>query len=182
MLPRLGLPVLDTSGAAFVESPWRPVPQEVTVNPFAPLDALAPAEIVRRGEVPRIRALGLLITAVLVVACGTGGVGPPRADITGTWSGTWSAPNMGNGTVEFRLAQKGADVTGELVWRGSMEGPRAGASINPSGPLKGNVAGSVFSFDRSPSPVKGDLTIEGDEMKGIVTVMRDATVRVRRQR
>jgi hypothetical protein len=63
-----------------------------------------------------------------------------------------------------------------------MEGPRAGASINPSGALKGQLAGAVFSFDRSPLPVKGDLTVEGEEMKGFVTTTRDAMVRVRRQR
>ena len=40
-----------------------------------------------------------------------------------------------------------------------------------------------FSFDRSPSPVKGDLIIVGDdEMRGIVTLARDADVRLRRQR
>lgn len=134
---------------------------------------------------PTRRLASLLAAAVLTAAfaaCGTGGVGPPRVDVTGVWTGTWSAPYMGNGTVEFRLEQKGAEVTGELVWRGSMEGPRAGASVNPSGALKGHVAGAVFSFDRSPSSVKGDLTVEGDEMKGTVTTTRDAMVRVRRQR
>ena len=126
------------------------------------------------------------IARVLIVAavagCGTAGTGPPAADITGFWTGTWSAPNMGSGTLDFRLAQKGAQVTGELVWRGSMEGARAGASINPSGALKGTVAGRTFSFDRSPSPVKGDLTIEGDEMRGIITTTQAAMVRVLRQR
>jgi hypothetical protein len=128
------------------------------------------------------RLLVVAIVAVVVGGCGTGGVAPPAADVTGVWIGTWSATNMGNGTVELRLEQKGADVTGELIWRGSMEGPRAGASLNPSGALKGHVAGHTFSFDRSPNPVKGDLTIEGDEMRGFVTTTREAMVRVRRQR
>lgn len=129
-----------------------------------------------------VRRVASLVLTALFVACGTGGVGPPRVDVTGVWMGTWAAPYMGNGTVELRLEQKGAEVTGDLVWRGSMEGPRAGASVNPSGALKGHVAGAVFSFDRSPSSVKGDLTVEGDEMKGTVTTTRDAMVRVRRQR
>lgn len=127
------------------------------------------------------RGLRRLTAAALVMGCGTAGVAPPRADVTGFWTGTWAAPNMGSGTVDFRLQQKGAEVAGEMVWRGSMEGPRAGASINPSGALKGQVAGAVFSFDRSPLPVKGDLTVEGDEMKGFVMTTRDAMVRVRRQ-
>lgn len=129
----------------------------------------------------RLGAL-LLVAALGVTGCGTAGVGPPTVDVTGFWTGTWSAPNMGSSTVDFRLQQKGADVTGDLVWRGSMEGPRAGASLNPTGALKGTVAGRIFSFDRSPSPVKGDLTVEGDEMRGIVTTTQDAVVRLRRQR
>jgi hypothetical protein len=129
----------------------------------------------------RLGAL-VIVAALWASGCGTGGVGPPTVDVTGFWTGTWSAPNMGSSTVDFRLEQKGSDVTGEMIWRGSMEGPRAGASINPSGALKGRVAGRTFSFDRSPSPVQGDLIVEGDEMRGTVTTTRDAMVRLRRQR
>lgn len=130
------------------------------------------------------RGLGALLVAAALSAlgCGTAGVGPPTVDVTGFWTGTWSAPNMGSGTLDFRLEQKGTAVTGDLIWRGSMEGPRAGASLNPTGALKGTVAGRTFSFDRAPWPVKGDLTVEGDVMKGIVTMSQAAMVTVRRQR
>jgi hypothetical protein len=103
-------------------------------------------------------------------------------DVTGFWVGTWSAPNMGSGIVELRLEQKGADVNGDLVWRGSMEGPRAGASLNPTGALKGKVGGRTFTFDRSPAAGKGDFTVEGDEMRGYITTTQNAAVRLRRQR
>ena len=128
-------------------------------------------------------AVALLVTVALwAFGCGTADLGPPTADVTGFWTGTWSAPYMGSGTLDFRLEQKGAAVTGDLIWRGSMEGPRAGASLNPTGALKGSVAGRTFSFDRTPSPVKGDLTVEGDVMKGIVILSQAAMVTVHRQR
>jgi hypothetical protein len=145
------------------------------VDPFANLDALARALRTRS-------AAALLGVAALAAGCGSTGVGPPTANVTGRWTGTWWATNQGSSTVEFDLQQTGADVTGILTWRGSMEAPRASASLNPSGPLKGKVAGQVFTFDRSPSPARGELTVMGDEMRGTMTMMGDALVRVRRQR
>jgi len=41
--------------------------------------------------------------------------------------------------------------------------------------------GSYYPPDRAPYPVKGDLAIAGDEMKGILTLSQGAIVRVRRQ-
>jgi len=131
----------------------------------------------------RLARLGVVLLAVAIAGgCGSAGVAPPTVDVTGFWIGTWYAPNMGNGVLELRLEQQGALVTGDLVWRGSMEGPRAGASINPTGRLTGKVEGRKFSFDRGSVPAKGELTVDGDEMRGYVLTTRDADVRVRRQR
>lgn len=131
----------------------------------------------------RLARLGVVLLAVAIAGgCGSAGVAPPTVDVTGFWVGTWYAPNMGNGVLELRLEQQGALVTGDLVWRGSMEGPRAGASINPTGRLTGKVEGRQFSFDRGSVPAKGELTVDGDEMRGYVLTTRDADVRVRRQR
>lgn len=131
----------------------------------------------------RLARLGVALLAVAIAGgCGSAGVAPPTVDVTGFWVGTWYAPNMGNGVLELRLEQQGALVTGDLVWRGSMEGPRAGASINPTGRLTGKVEGRQFSFDRGSVPAKGELTVDGDEMRGYVLTTRDADVRVRRQR
>jgi hypothetical protein len=131
----------------------------------------------------RVAHLGaVLLAAAIADGCASAEIGPPTVDVTGFWVGTWYAPNMGSGVLELRLVQQGALVTGDLVWRGSMEGPRAGASINPTGPLTGKVEGRRFSFDRGSVPAKGELTVEGDEMRGYVLTTRDADVRVRRQR
>jgi hypothetical protein len=129
-----------------------------------------------------MKRIGAALLLLVVVGCRTGATSGPPADVRGFWVGTWSAPNMGNGTLEMRLEQEGGEVTGQLVWRGSMEGPRAGASLNPSGAIKGKVVGRTFTFDRGAAAGKGDLNIEGDEMHGIVFLARDALVRVRRQR
>jgi hypothetical protein len=132
-----------------------------------------------------MRRLGVALLPLLlltVAGCSTGATSGPPADVRGFWVGTWAAPNMGNGTLEMRLEQEGADVTGQLVWRGSMEGPRAGASLNPSGAITGKVVGRTFTFDRGAATGKGDLIVEGDEMHGTMILARDALVRVRRQR
>lgn len=129
-----------------------------------------------------MRRLGIALLLLAVVGCSTAATSGPPADVRGFWVGTWSATNMGNGTLELTLEQNGADVTGRLVWRGSMEGPRAGASLNPTGEIKGKVVGRTFTFDRGAAAGKGDLIVEGDEMHGTVILARDALVRVRRQR
>ena len=129
-----------------------------------------------------MRGIGAALLLLAGAGCSTGAPSGPPADVRGFWVGTWAAPNMGNGTVELRLDQNGTDVTGDLVWRGSMEGPRAGASLNPTGAIKGKVVGRTFTFDRGAAAGKGDLTVEGDEMHGTVILARDALVHLRRQR
>ena len=78
-------------------------------------------------------------------------------DVTGTWDGSATSKTanpFNTGAIAMVLQQKGPKVTGELLWR--ME----------SGQLEGVVNGEVLSFSRGP--IKGELTVDGDEMTGWV--------------
>ena len=80
-------------------------------------------------------------------------------DVSGTWSGSidWRGPP----NFSLTLQQAGARVTGE-----SSAAPR-GSPLN--GKVEGLVNGEVFGFSIMGgvgSPVRGVVTIDGDEMAG----------------
>jgi hypothetical protein len=84
-------------------------------------------------------------------------------DVTGTWEGSVT---LGTGLstsfgIAMVLQQRGPKVTGELSW------PREG------GELEGVVTGEVLSFSRGP--IRGELTVDGDEMTGKVFGPRGTT-------
>jgi hypothetical protein len=76
-------------------------------------------------------------------------------DVSGEWNGTvqWTGP----ANFSWTLQQDGARVTGAS----SM--PRAGPL---NGRVEGLVNGEVFAFTIPGSPVRGALTVDGDEMTG----------------
>ena len=84
-------------------------------------------------------------------------------DVTGTWEGTMTTSTRKVGGefsrgIAMALQQRGPKVTGELLWA-----ERLGSW---SGELEGVVNGEVLSFSRGP--IKGELTVDGDEMAGSV--------------
>ncbi len=78
-------------------------------------------------------------------------------DVTGAWGGSVTRSSSSPG-ITMVLQQRGPKVTGELLWA-----ERLGSW---SGELEGVVNGEVLSFSRGP--IKGELTVDGDEMAGRV--------------
>lgn len=115
------------------------------------------------------------ITSVILavtLACASGCTHPDwiertlvTVDVTGAWHGR---PTMvvGSGTaieVLLDLQQSGPKVNGSIRVRGVM------SPTVFSGPIEGTIAGDTFSFRRTNgSTPNGELTVNGDEMNGIV--------------
>jgi hypothetical protein len=123
---------------------------------------------------------GITLALVMLVAAGcAGGIGPatvaPTVDITGRWVGSWVATNpaLGSGVIEMTVTQKGSQFSGRLVV--------TGAPTNPTGPTEGIVSGNEVSVTR-PTNFTGNLTAQGDTMKGNVNGTIDANVTLTRQK
>ena len=81
-------------------------------------------------------------------------------DVTGTWQ------SVTGGRLELALKQQGSRVTGFIDWQGGKAG-----GGNTSGTIEGAVAGDVFRFRQVSGiqgSVDGELTVNGDEMSGVV--------------
>jgi ABC-type glycerol-3-phosphate transport system substrate-binding protein len=78
--------------------------------------------------------------------------GPP-ADVAGTWHGTWNNPSgiVSSGNLKLELQQTGTKVTGRA---------------EPGGDLDGTVEGNSFSYRYASGRGGGNVTVNGDEMKG----------------
>jgi len=119
-------------------------------------------------------ALVMLVTA----AC-AGGVGPattaPTVDITGKWVGSWVAINqaLGNGVIEMTVTQNGSKFSGNLLVTGTR--------TDPTGPIQGTISGNQVQIIQ-PSELIGNLTVQGDTMKGIVHGVVDANATLTRQK
>ena len=87
-------------------------------------------------------------------------------DVTGTWYGA-SAGGGGaaqGGSFNFDLKQQGSTVKGLLRYRGAT------TSVgDPSGPIEGTVGGDVFRFRDHRGSLEGELTVNGDEMLGLIS-------------
>jgi len=79
-------------------------------------------------------------------------------DVTGTWYG------RGGGSFNFDLKQQGSTVKGLLQIRGVT------GFGDPSGPIEGTVGGDVFRFRATRGSVEGEMTVNGDEMIGLITI------------
>ena len=123
---------------------------------------------------------GILMVLVMLVAAGcAGGVGPatvaPTVDITGKWVGSWVATNpaLGSGAIEMTVKQTGSQYSGNLLV--------TGAPTNPTGPTQGIVSGNEVHM-MQPGNFTGNLTVQGDTMKGNVHGVIDANVTLNRQK
>ena len=118
----------------------------------------------RRGDEVRTIA-GLLLATVLVL-----GSSCARSDwidrtlvtdVTGRWSGGWTGRSS---EILFELEQQGSTVKGLLQIRGVT------GFGDPSGPIEGTVGGDVFRFRATRGSVEGEMTVNGDEMIGLITI------------
>jgi hypothetical protein len=82
-------------------------------------------------------------------------------DVTGTWYG-YSTGGVGRETF-LELKQEGSRVTGSIRIF-------PGGSISKSELVDGNVSGDVFRFRQTNGSVEGELTVNGDEMDGRVSL------------
>src|SRR5689334_25045700 len=115
-------------------------------------------------------AIGLLLAFTSGCASSTApqASGPP-ADVAGTWHGTWNNPSgiVSTGNLKLELQQNGTKVTGRA---------------EPGGNLEGTVSGNSFSYWFSSGRGGGDVTVDGDEMKGYGGVVARNIVQLKRQR
>jgi hypothetical protein len=122
----------------------------------------------------------LLITAVLLLSLGC--VKQPdwiestlvTVDVTGAWEGVVSGVAMASGRHTLRalfdLGQEGPTVKGRAEIQSVWEADPRGRN---SGPLEGRVGGDVFHFrvtGGQGETVAGEVTVNGDEMEGTVTI------------
>jgi hypothetical protein len=84
-------------------------------------------------------------------------------DVTGTWYGTAAGGTVGS-EMWFELDQQGSTVKGLVRYRGPT-----GNIGELSGPVEGTVGGDVFRFRNMRGNLEGEMTINGDEMTGLVS-------------
>ena len=85
-------------------------------------------------------------------------------DVTGTWNGRSEGGGPMEGSFNFDLKQEGSKVTGLLQYRGCT------GRGDPSGPIEGTVGGDVFRFRNTRGSLEGEMTVNGDEMIGLITI------------
>ena len=119
--------------------------------------------------------IGWGIILVAALACGSGCARPDwieqtlvTVDVTGTWAGSVGGEvALGGGSYQFTLEQRGPKLKGS-VRREEYLG-RKGVPGEYSGSIVGTVAGDVLSFSQANGSLKGELTVSGDEMTGVVS-------------
>lgn len=121
------------------------------------------------------RARGFVAAvAVLVCAgCASAPVAPPSVNVTGRWQGTWQFEQvaMGGGQIVMNLNQAGAEVTGNVV----VTGP----SVNRPTTIQAVVSGDQM---RLQGRIPGVLTVNGDQMSGVVFGVLEANLTLQRQK
>jgi len=125
----------------------------------------------------RVTAL-LAGVLVLIAGCVASSREPelaaPSVDVRGTWVGTWSFenPDAGTGSVTLQLDQRGEEVAGSGTVTTRVE------TRNTF--FRGLVTGNTIILQ--PPYASGTLTVDSDEMSGVVEGIMPATVRLRRQK
>ena len=119
--------------------------------------------------------VGALVIAITGCATTAPSMAPPSVDVRGKWTGKWvfDHPGAGGGDVTLELQQTGADVSGNATVVSTTTNPR-------SSYFEGVVTGN--SLILKPPYASGTLTVQGDEMTGVVSGIMPATVTLRRQR
>ena len=125
----------------------------------------------------------LLITATLLFASGCAKTDwidrtLVTEDISGVWTGSLVSLDgqpMVSLEVRLDLQQKATKVTGSIEMKGNP-------SSRGSWSIEGTVASDVFTFEDARARVTGELTIDGDEMRGngLVGNSRRVTIALRR--
>jgi hypothetical protein len=133
--------------------------------------------------------IGLLIAMTLVL-----GSGCAKQDwidrtlvtenVSGVWTGSMVSLDgqpMVSLDVRLDLRQQAAKVLGSFEARGAAAGS-AGTLRGSSSPIEGSVANDVFTFEVARAAVTGQLTVDGDEMKGegLLGNSRRVTITLRR--
>jgi len=128
-----------------------------------------------------MRQVARLLFGVLALAIGgcvtfppEPAMAPPSVDVRGNWVGKWSFENpaAGGGDVMLELGQTGADVGGKATVT-DRNGSR-------STYVEGVVTGNTIIL--KPPYASGSLTVNGDEMNGLVEGIMPAPVTLRRQK
>jgi len=98
-----------------------------------------------------------------LAGCASGSMqqAPPTVDVTGKWQGNWVAREQaqGNGQIQLDIKQTGAKFAGNLLI--------TGAPNDPSGLTEGYVTGNRVEIS-VPAGATGSLTVNGDEMSGLL--------------
>ena len=117
-------------------------------------------------------AVGLMLMG-LAGCAGSMQQAPPTVDVTGKWQGNWVArqQNQGGGQIELNIKQTGSKWAGNLLI--------TGAPNDPSGLTEGYVTGNRVEITL-PAGATGYLTVNGDEMSGLIAGMDGAKVNLKR--
>jgi len=122
----------------------------------------------------------LMIGVVMLAVAGCAGsasqaTAPPTVDVTGKWSGTWTATQatLGSGSIQMTLKQTGSQADGNLLITGTL--------TDPSGYTQGVVSGNELRI-LQPTSVTGRLTVQGDTMTGQLQLSVAANVSLQRQK
>ena len=126
-----------------------------------------------------MRRTGWLMVAMMLIGlAGCAGSGsmqqaPPTVDVTGKWQGNWVArqQGQGGGQILLDIKQTGSKYTGNLLI--------TGAGNDPSGLTEGFVTGNRVEIS-VPAGATGYLTVNGDEMSGLIAGMDGAKVNLKR--
>src|SRR5262245_39131719 len=103
-------------------------------------------------------------------------------DVSGVWTGsmaTLDGQPMISIDVRLDLRQKAAKVTGSFEAVGGL--PLSSIKRGSPSPIEGSVASDVFTFEVARQ-VTGEVTVDGDEMKGngLVANSRRVSITLRR--
>ena len=82
-------------------------------------------------------------------------------DVTGVWSGVISN-SLSSVEVSIDLRQEEPRVEGSVKVKGMIHHWMQ----DIPGPIEGTVSGDRFEFKRTSGPLRGDVTVSGDEMRG----------------
>ena len=125
-------------------------------------------------------ALGLLLASVMLVGFGCASTpktppAPPSVNVTGAWAGNWSFqnPSLGGGSLRGTFQQDGSNLTGNFTIVGGGSAVRF-----PVTNLIGFVSGNQITLSQ---PSRGTLTVNGDQITGIVEGLDTANVTLRKQ-
>ena len=127
--------------------------------------------------------IGTLAALMCVSGCTT----PPdwiertlvTVDVTGHWYGSSpQSSGAGSSYAEFwlDLQQAGPKARGSI----QAKGIRTGLGGTGRVPIEGTIAGDVFTFRQTNGPMTGELTVDGDELKGEILQPRRFPIVLRR--